>query len=98
MSVPRYTRFARQDYLDIAAYISRDNPGAAAKIVDRIEAECHLIVREPERGLRHDELSEDLYVRRVGAYLVIYQIDQLGPMILRIVHGARDLGSFFSES
>ncbi len=98
MKEPRYSGPALQDYLDIAGFISRDNPRAAAQLVERIEAECRDIVRSPESGLRHDSLPARYLVRMVGVYLIIYESDQDGPIIVRIVHGARDLPRMFTET
>lgn len=97
MSEPRYSGLALQDYLEIAAYISRDNPQAAAKVIERIEAECREVMRHPEGGLRHESLSVKYRVRMVGSYLVIYEIDHEGPVITRILHGARDLAKLFPD-
>jgi toxin ParE1/3/4 len=98
MTEPRYSARARQDYLDIAAYIARDNPVAAARTVDRIESECMEITRQPERGDHHEDIPDHFLVRSVGRYLIVYCVEDDGVSILRIVHGARDLKRLFPDS
>ncbi|HUQ71103.1 MAG TPA: type II toxin-antitoxin system RelE/ParE family toxin [Planctomycetaceae bacterium] len=93
----RYATPASHDISDILCYIARDNPSAADRLADRVERECQRIAADPDRGTHHDDLPRDLLVYRISSYLIIYQVEQSDVMILRVVHGARDLGSMFSE-
>jgi toxin ParE1/3/4 len=93
----RYASPASRDISDILSYIARDNPAAADKLADRMEVECQRIAANPERGTHHDELPAHLFVYHVASYLIIYRREDFGVMILRVVHGARDIGSMFSE-
>jgi toxin ParE1/3/4 len=43
VSQVRFTRRARQDLLDIWLYIAPQNPVAADRVFDRIEASCQLL-------------------------------------------------------
>ena len=45
----------------------------------------------PEAGSPRDELGRGLRIVPVGDYLIIYRVDERGPLILRVVHGAMDL-------
>jgi toxin ParE1/3/4 len=98
MIKPRYSTPALQDLVHIGDYIARDNPRAAVKLMDRLEMECQRIAEQPDRGMSHEELPESHLVFPVGNYLIVYQTNETGVFILRIVHGARDLSQLFPES
>lgn len=48
----RYTPEADQDLIRIGSYIARDNPLAAIRWVDAIEAVCDLLAAQPGIGQR----------------------------------------------
>ncbi|HYZ60833.1 MAG TPA: type II toxin-antitoxin system RelE/ParE family toxin [Acetobacteraceae bacterium] len=89
-SVSRADR-AEDDLLEIADYISRDNPFAARRLLVRIEAMFDLIGRNPLIGRSRPDIAPDARAFPVGRYLILYRLTQDGVEIVRIVHGARYL-------
>jgi toxin ParE1/3/4 len=91
MAHPNYTPEALQDLVEIGTHIARDNPTAALRWVDAIEAVCELLATQPAIGhrVRTRRFGE---IRRepVGNYLIYYRPIARGVEILRVVHGARD--------
>ncbi len=85
------TARAEEDLIEIWLYIAGDNPGAADKLLDRIEATFGLLAENPVLGPARPDLAPMLRYLVVRNYLILYrQIDD-GVEIVRVVHGARHL-------
>jgi toxin ParE1/3/4 len=85
----RYTRRATDDLTDIFAYIARDNPHAAARVVDRIETVAAGLAHVPRAGSPTDKGG----IRRLPVvtypYVIFYEILADEIAITHIRHGAR---------
>jgi plasmid stabilization system protein ParE len=85
---------ARREAVEAARWIARDNPAAARSLQEAIEAAAGRIGRYPRIGVRRPDLAPAPYrfVQLIGyPYIVIYADDRVPPVIVRIVHAARDL-------
>ncbi|WP_298331765.1 type II toxin-antitoxin system RelE/ParE family toxin [Asticcacaulis sp.] len=82
---------ALSDLMDIAGYIAADNPRRAVSFTDEIEVRCRKLGDMPSAGLLFDE---EAGVRRVthARYNIYYRINTDHVRILRILHGARQVG------
>jgi toxin ParE1/3/4 len=91
--VPTLSRhpLAEQDLIDIYLHVSRDNPGAADKLVRTINAKCEMLARHPMIGRARPELRPDLRSFPFGAYLILYRAIDDGAEIVRVAHAARNL-------
>jgi toxin ParE1/3/4 len=83
----RYERGALADLDEIFAYIARDNPDAAARLVARIEQAAARIAENPFMG----EATRKSRFRRfpVGNYLIVYEVGTDEVIIHYVRHGAR---------
>lgn len=86
----RFTKSAARDLLQIADYISDEDPVAAERVVDDVVAAIESLVRFPEIG----HLREDLADRRhrvwpVGRHLIFYRPGTDPLEIVRIWAPAR---------
>jgi len=85
------------DLVDVADYISHDNPGAADRFLDAAQRTFQLLATFPLLGTvtrYQDSQLEGVRLfplRGFGDFLVVYQPQDDGVFILRVVHGARDL-------
>ncbi|MSR58851.1 MAG: type II toxin-antitoxin system RelE/ParE family toxin [Planctomycetaceae bacterium] len=95
MCLPFFTPSARRDLIEIFEYISRDKPGAASRLVDRLESKCVSLATNPDVGFRRDELAVGLRVWPVESWLIFYRLVDSDIEIVRVVHGARDLPHLF---
>lgn len=86
---------AEEDLLEIAFHIAQDNPKAAVSLLERIERICALIVASPEIGRRRRDLGPQLRSFPVDRYVIFYFPTKRGIEVARVLHGARDLPSFF---
>lgn len=94
---------ARDNIASIAAYIAQHNLYAGLRFYDAAEAAFELLAHMPGAGPRVDppvHAAPDLRfwpIARYRNYLVLYRPLTDGVEILRVIHGARDIGSAFAE-
>ena len=88
MPVLEWRESARGDLLAIADYISDDNPDAAQRLKDDIEAKENALLERPKlyRAGRVAGTRE-MVVR--SNYVVVYMEDQSVVTILRVLHAAQ---------
>ncbi len=92
MARPRFTTAAFRDLDEIVRYIGARNPAAAARLTDRIEAECWRLARNPGVGQIRPDLAPDLRFFPIGSYLIFYRESSEGIQVIRLIHGSRDYG------
>jgi toxin ParE1/3/4 len=97
-----WTPKAREDLIEIYAYIGLDSPSAAERIFGAIEAKAELLVDYPRLGVRRSEIRPSTRMLIEGPYLILYEThpdsDQGGieqVEIVRIVDGRRNLKRLF---
>ena len=84
-------------------YIGQDAPEAALRFLDAVEATLRLLAENPELGpAREFERSElaglrFFPVKGFDKHLIFYRLVPHGIEVLRVLHGARDLGAIFDE-
>jgi toxin ParE1/3/4 len=91
MAKAKHTPTADQDLVQISTYIAHDNPTAAFRWLDEMQAVCDVLAAQP--GIGQQVQTKRLgRVRRhaVGNYLIYYRPVSDGIEILHVVHGARD--------
>jgi toxin ParE1/3/4 len=97
-----WTPQAREDLIEIYTYIGLDNPSAAERIFDAVEAKAGLLIDYPRLGVRRPEIRPSTRMLIEGPYLILYEthpdsdeggIDEVE--IVRIVDGRRNLKNLF---
>jgi toxin ParE1/3/4 len=58
------------DLEDIEAYVASDNPAAAERVIDAVEAACQLIADYPGVGRPREDIERGVMSFPVGAYLI----------------------------
>src|ERR1700693_1555556 len=98
MASPRIVlaREARQDLLDIWAYIAQDNaPSGADALLARISGALEIIASAPFIGRERPEFSGTPSPRSLAVrpYVIFYKPlpEEDGILVRRIIHDARDL-------
>lgn len=91
------SRAARSDLIEIWEYIALENERAASRVRREIIARFDKLLRFPEMGRRRDELKKGLRSFPVKKYIVFYFIIDDGVKIARVLHGAQDIDTIFSE-
>ncbi len=97
MSRYQFSWQAGADLELIEAYISTDNPDAAESLILTLCSKCRLLSEHPESGRDRSDLRPGLRGFPVGNYIIFYRPATYGIEVLRILHGARDIGSLFES-
>ena len=86
---------AETDLIEIWGHIAKDDPLAADRQLDRINAACEMLADNPQAGPRREDLARGLRFYPVGNYLIFYTPADDGIAVARVIHGARDYPSEF---
>jgi toxin ParE1/3/4 len=92
------TESARADLREIRAYIAKDNPAAARRVVERLRAQARNLAAIPGMGRSREDLRPDLLSFPVGKHVLFYRPQPGGILLVRVIHGARDLPALFSAT
>jgi toxin ParE1/3/4 len=88
------SRGAQRDLLDAARWIARDNPTAARALREAVAKAAQRIGVHPHIGSVRSALAEPPYrfLPLIGfPYVIVYDAEREPPLIIRVLHGARDL-------
>lgn len=87
---------ARIDLDDIWFHIATDSPANADRFLDRLaDVATGTLAVAPLSGREREELGDGLRSLPVENYLIFYRVRDGAVEVLRILHGARDLGAIF---
>jgi len=89
------TSQADADLTQIALHIAEQNPGAADRWLDLIDAKCRALSRMPEIGRKRFDLAAGLRSLAVTNYVIFYRPVSNGIQVIRVLHGARDIPVLF---
>ena len=90
---------AGADLQEIRDYIAKDNPDAARRVVLRLRAKARKLAETPGMGRsREEDLRPGLFSFPVGGHVLFYQAQPGGIVLVRVLHGSRDLPTIFSSS
>ncbi|MBA2649472.1 MAG: type II toxin-antitoxin system RelE/ParE family toxin [Legionella sp.] len=88
MSKLEWLELARADLLSIVDYISDDNPDAAQRIKDDIEAKAKKLTDFPEMG-RLGRVKGTRELVLWANYIIVYREKKPNVQILRVLHAAQ---------
>lgn len=90
-----FTPLAEQDLEAIADYIAVDNPVRALSFVRELRAQCQRIALNPPGYRLRQELGKGIRSCAHGHYVIFFESDPYAVLIVRILHGARDIPAVF---
>ena len=86
------TAHARTDLHEIHSHIAKDNPEAARRFIKRLREKARLLSEVPGMGRsRAEDLRHGLFSFPVGEYILFYREQPGGIVLVRVIHGSRDL-------
>ncbi len=94
---------ARQDILDLIAYIADDKPRAAQNMFAAYEQTLTLLAESPEIGWSYPTDNPRLSglrafpIGRYRSYLVFYRYGSGTLDVIRVLHGMRDLATILRD-
>lgn len=90
------TAHARADLQEIHSHIAKDKPEAAKRFLKRLHAKSRQLAETPGMGRsRAQDLRPNLFSFPVGQYLLFYCEQPGGIVLVRVIHGSRDLPALF---
>lgn len=90
MAKARFTPRALEQFDDIWQFIARDNEPAADKFYWRVREHIALAAENPGIGAIRIPTHRNVRSLVVGSYLVFYEPEAGGILVLAIVHGMRE--------
>ena len=91
---------ARRDLLVAARWIAGDNPRAALALKSAVVRAARRIGKHPAIGVARPDLADPpvRFLTLTGfPYVMVYDVDQRPPLVLRVLHAARDLPELLRE-
>lgn len=96
----RVARRARADLDEIGEYIVRQ--GAKHEIAERfirsISAHFGFLAEHPHAGRSRNDLGKGRRSFPADRYLIVYRVRGRDVLILRVIHGSRDIPALFGRS
>ena len=87
---------AESDLIGIWEYIAQDSSENADRFVSRVYQICHeTLAFNPQIGRSREELSEEIRSSVVDEYVIFYRPIADGVMVVRVLHGRRDIEELF---
>lgn len=91
MSGYRFSDKAVEDLLDIDDYtLAEFGPAQAKRYRTQIERTCAIIGETPELGRLIDEIVPAVRFFPCGSHILVYVIDTIGVLIVRVRHQRED--------
>jgi len=97
------TPAADADIDEAAQYIARDSVPAALRFYDAVDQSLREIALHPRRSPRYELKHPQLKTLRKRAvsefrnYLVFFTVNRTSVLVLRVLHGARDISSILRQ-
>lgn len=94
MSAARLSPRARRDLIEAARWIARDDPQAATALRNAIVVAARRIGEHSGSGRERPQVLDPpgrFLVLTGFPYVLVYDADRRPPLVLRVLHGARDL-------
>jgi toxin ParE1/3/4 len=94
---------ARQDILDLIAYIANDKPSAAQNVFAAYEHTLTVLAENPEIGWAYPTDNPRLSgfrvfpIGRYRNYLIFYRYGSDTLDVIRVLHGMRDLSTILRD-
>jgi toxin ParE1/3/4 len=90
-----FSALAERDLEEIADYIAEDNPQRAATFIAELRVHGRTIAAAPLAWPARPELGAGIRASLHGRYVIFFREDAGHLLIVRILHGARDLSAQF---
>lgn len=82
---------AEIDLEEIGDYIALDNPGRAVSFIREMRQHCEKIAEGPHHYVVRPDLGDTIRICAHGNYLIACERFDDGALILRVLHGARNV-------
>ncbi len=87
---------ALHDLEEIRDYIAKDSPPRATKQIEKLYDRFHTLASMPGAGRLRPNLGADVRSFAIAPYVVFYRLQGDVVLVMRVLHGARDVDALFS--
>jgi toxin ParE1/3/4 len=87
----RLTHKAQSDLETIADHVAEQNPPAAVRLTRFFIQKLELLATQPFSGQACEDLLPEVRRLVMGAYIAFYRAEDSEVLILRVLHGRRDI-------
>jgi toxin ParE1/3/4 len=91
------SQLAQIDIDGIFDYIAEDNIDAAEEFILKLDQKFALLAKNPMLGRSRGELFPAMRSFPFGKYVIFYRAQEDDIVIMRVLHGSRDIETIFSE-
>ena len=101
MRIEPHAAVLADDLPAIYAFIARDNPEAAERVLEAVQGTFDQLAQQPECGVHYPTRNPKLAgvrmlpVNDFANYLIFYRLEAGAVRVLYVVHGARHLPRLF---
>jgi toxin ParE1/3/4 len=88
---------ASADVSEIWEFIARDDMQRADAFVDRLDEKFRVLAAQPLMGRERKELGKGIRSLAMAPYVIFYEALPDGVIIVRVLHGARDVEAQFGD-
>ncbi|WP_213460381.1 type II toxin-antitoxin system RelE/ParE family toxin [Thiocapsa sp.] len=88
---------AREDLIAIWEYVADNNPSAADRLLDMLDARIDRLADHPFLGPARPDIARDFRYLVCDNYLILYRALADAVEIVRVLHGARNLTAIFTD-
>lgn len=93
----RISADAEADLEEVWTYIAVESgsPDIARRFIETIAARFEVLAEHPQLGRQRNDLRQELRSHPVGNYVIFYRIVDNDILVLRVIHGRRDISASF---
>ena len=91
------TPSAKGDLVDIANEIGRDSPDRAISYVEELLDRTAQAAENPKLFRVRPDWGASVRCARHGTYLILFEIEDSGVVVLRYLHGRRNIAQIMSR-
>ncbi len=89
---------AESDYRAIIEYLLNHSEPAADKFARDLTSRLRMVADQPRMGRVRDDLASGVRSIVVGRYVIFYRHSDDEIIVIRIIHGSRDIPRVFDEA
>ena len=83
--------------LSISGASLLDNPVQASIFIEKLQEKFVPLLSHPEMGAKREHLAPGLRAHFFRDYVIYYMIDDSEIIIVRVLHGSRDVEAIFTQ-
>ncbi len=97
MAAVRWTASAARDLEAILDFKAEQSAASAERLVRKLDKKVRLYAKWPRMGGHYPGLPEHIRCMLVEKLIVFYREHDRGILLLRILHGSRDIPAHFED-